>query len=106
MEMVGQRRGQLVEMTAHNDYAYLVFSIPGPRADRPAHAAARTPRRARPSSIIASKATGRWSRRFPAGATGVLVSIAAGRAVAYGLDSLASSGPKCTSAPATWSTRA
>ena len=28
MEMTGQRRGQLVDMQGHNDYSYMVFSIP------------------------------------------------------------------------------
>ena len=28
MEMTGQRRGQLVDMQSHNDYSYMVFSIP------------------------------------------------------------------------------
>ena len=28
MEMVGQRRGQLVDMTTHNEYTYMLFSIP------------------------------------------------------------------------------
>ncbi len=28
MEMVGQRRGQLVDMTTHNEFTYMLFSIP------------------------------------------------------------------------------
>ena len=28
MELVGERRGQLVEMTSHNDYTFMIFSIP------------------------------------------------------------------------------
>ena len=32
MELVGQRRGQLVDMTTHNQYTYMLFSVPGPRA--------------------------------------------------------------------------
>ena len=28
MEMAGQRRGQLVDMQSHNEYCYMVFSIP------------------------------------------------------------------------------
>ena len=28
MELVGERRGQLVEMTSHNEYTHMIFSIP------------------------------------------------------------------------------
>ena len=28
MELVGERRGQLIEMTSHNEYTFMVFSIP------------------------------------------------------------------------------
>ena len=28
MELVGERRGQLVEMTSHNEYTFMIFSIP------------------------------------------------------------------------------
>ena len=88
MELVGQRRGQLVEMTSHNDYTFMVFSIPARGLIGTAHAAAeRHARHGRDPSPLRGLSA-RWPRRFPAGPTGVLVSIAAGKAVAFGLDSL------------------
>jgi GTP-binding protein len=87
MEMIGQRRGQLREMTSHNEYAYLTFSIP-----------ARGLIGLRTRLLNATQGTAVMHHRFeayrplegeiPTRASGVLVSIAAGRAVAYGLDSL------------------
>jgi GTP-binding protein len=87
MEMVGQRRGQLVEMASHNDYVFMVFSIP-----------ARGLIGIRTRLLNATQGTAVIHHRFeayrpmaeaiPSRATGVLVSIAAGHAVAFGLDSL------------------
>jgi GTP-binding protein len=87
MEMVGQRRGKLVEMTAHNQYAYMIFSIP-----------ARGLIGLRTRLLNATQGTAVIHHRYecyrpmegeiPVRSTGVLVSIAAGRAVAYGLDTL------------------
>ncbi|MGD0899932.1 MAG: translational GTPase TypA [Thermoguttaceae bacterium] len=87
MEMVGQRRGKLSDMTSHREYAYLTFSIP-----------ARGLIGLRTRLLNATQGTAIIHHRFesyrplegdiPTRATGVLVSIAAGKAVAYGLDSL------------------
>ena len=87
MEMVGQRRGQLVDMTTHNEFTYMLFSIP-----------ARGLIGFRTRLLNATQGTAIIHHRFDryrpmeseiAGrAAGVLVSIAAGRAVAYGLDTL------------------
>ena len=87
MEMVGQRRGQLIEMTTHNDYVFMVFSIP-----------ARGLIGIRTRLLNATQGTAVIHHRFeayrpmaeaiPSRPTGVLVSIAAGHAVAFGLDSL------------------
>lgn len=87
MEMVGQRRGKLVDMTSHNEYAYMVFSIP-----------ARGLIGLRTRLLNATQGTAVIHHRFeryrpmegeiPTRPTGVLVSICAGRAVAYALDTL------------------
>ena len=87
MELVGQRRGQLVETTSHNEYTFLIFSIP-----------ARGLIGLRTRLLNATQGTAVIHHRFeayrpmaeaiPGRATGVLVSIAAGRAVAFGLDGL------------------
>ena len=87
MELVGQRRGQLVEMTTHNQYTYLLFSIP-----------ARGLIGLRTRLLNATQGTAVIHHRFdryrpmeadiPGRASGVLVSNAAGRGVAYGLDAL------------------
>ncbi len=87
MELVGERRGQLVEMTTHNDYTFMIFSIP-----------ARGLIGLRTRLLNATQGTAVIHHRFegyrpmaddiPARPTGVLVSIASGKAVAFGLDSL------------------
>ena len=87
MEMIGQRRGKLVDMTSHNQYAYMIFSIP-----------ARGLIGVRTRLLNATQGTAIIHHRFeryrpmegdiPTRASGVLVSIADGRAVAFGLDSL------------------
>ncbi|MBU4273630.1 MAG: translational GTPase TypA [Planctomycetes bacterium] len=87
MELVGARRGQLVEMTAHNEYNFLNFSIP-----------ARGLIGLRTRLLNATAGTAVVHHRFekyapvaeavPGRATGVLVSIAAGQAVAFALDGL------------------
>ena len=87
MELVGERRGQLAEMTSHNDYTFMIFSIP-----------ARGLIGLRTRLLNATQGTAVIHHRFeayrpmaeaiPGRATGVLVSIAAGKAVAFGLDSL------------------
>lgn len=87
MELVGARRGQVKEMNTHGDYAYLVFSIP-----------ARGLIGLRTRLLNSTQGTAIMHHRFEgykpmegeiAGrGTGVLVSMAAGRAVAYGLDGL------------------
>jgi GTP-binding protein len=87
MELVGARRGQLVEMTSHNDYTYVVFSIP-----------ARGLIGLRTRLLNATQGTAILHHRFeayrplegdiPGRACGVLVSMVDGRVVAYGLDTL------------------
>jgi GTP-binding protein len=87
MELVGARRGQLVEMTAHNDYTYIVFSIP-----------ARGLIGLRTRLLNATQGTAIVHHRFecyrpvegdiPERPNGVLVSMVDGRVVAYGLDTL------------------
>ena len=87
MELVGERRAQLVEMTSHNEYTFMIFSIP-----------ARGLIGLRTRLLNATQGTAVIHHRFegyrpmaeaiPARATGVLVSMAAGQAVAFGLDSL------------------
>ncbi|MEX2308696.1 MAG: translational GTPase TypA [Pirellulales bacterium] len=87
MELVGQRRGQLVEMTAHDNYTYVVFSIP-----------ARGLIGLRTRLLNATQGTAVIHHRFerfaplegdiPERQNGVLVSMIAGRVVAYGLDTL------------------
>jgi GTP-binding protein len=87
MELVGARRGQLVEMTAHDTYTYVVFSIP-----------ARGLIGLRTRLLNATQGTAVIHHRFerfasaegdiPERPNGVLVSMVAGRVVAYGLDTL------------------
>ncbi len=87
MEMVGQRRAQLVDMQSHNNYCYMVFSIP-----------ARGLIGLRTRLLNATQGTAVIHHRFESykplegeienRATGVLVSLTGGRAVAYGLDTL------------------
>lgn len=87
MELVGARRGQLVEMTAHNEYNFLVFSIPargliGLRT-RLLNATAGT---AVIHHLFEKYAP--MAEAVPGRATGVLISIVAGQAVAFALDGL------------------
>ena len=87
MELVGARRGQLVEMTAHDDYTYNLFSIP-----------ARGLIGLRTRLLNATQGTAIVHHRYekyrpveediPGRANGVLVSMMSGRAVAFGLDGL------------------
>jgi GTP-binding protein len=87
MEMVGARRGRLLEMAQHEDYTYAVFSIP-----------ARGLIGLRTRLLNATQGTVIMHHRFecyrplegdiPGRPNGVLVSMASGRAVAFGLDGL------------------
>jgi GTP-binding protein len=87
MELVGARRGQLVEMTAHDNYTYVNFSIP-----------ARGLIGLRTRLLNATQGTAVIHHRFeryapvegdiPDRANGVLVSMVSGKVVAYGLDTL------------------
>jgi len=87
MELVGARRGQLSEMTAHDNYTYVVFSIP-----------ARGLIGLRTRLLNATQGTAVIHHRFegfrpqegdiPNRANGVLISMIAGKVVAYGLDTL------------------
>ncbi len=87
MELVGARRGQLVEMTGHDNYTYVVFSIP-----------ARGLIGLRTRLLNATQGTAVIHHRFeryapaegeiPERPNGVLVSMAPGRVNAYALDTL------------------
>jgi len=87
MEIVGARRGQLSEMLNRGEYAHLIFSIP-----------ARGLIGIRTRLLNATFGTALIHHRFesyrpmvgeiPARANGVLVSMVAGKAVAFGLDGL------------------
>jgi GTP-binding protein len=87
MEMVGGRRGRMVEMNNRGDYSHAAFSIP-----------ARGLIGLRTRLLNATQGTAIMHHRFEAyrpmegeiagRSTGVLVSMAAGKAVAFGLDGL------------------
>ncbi len=87
MELVGARRGQMLEMQNHGEYAYLIFSIP-----------ARGLIGLRTRLLNATQGTAIMHHRFeayrpmegeiPNRPNGVLVSMSTGRAVAYGLNTL------------------
>jgi GTP-binding protein len=87
MELVGARRGQLIEMTAHDNYTFVQFSIP-----------ARGLIGLRTRLLNATQGTAVIHHRFerfapmegevPARPNGVLVSMVSGRVNAYALDTL------------------
>ncbi|MCA9103749.1 MAG: translational GTPase TypA [Planctomycetales bacterium] len=87
MELVGARRGQTVEMASRDEYTCVVFSIP-----------ARGLIGLRTRLLNATQGTAIVHHRFeayrplegevPGRANGVLVSMTAGQAVAFGLDGL------------------
>jgi GTP-binding protein len=87
MELTGRRRGELVEMTTHNEYSFMTFSIP-----------ARGLIGLRTRVLNATQGTAIMHHRFdaykpvadviPGRASGVLVSMFNGRGVAYGLNTL------------------
>ncbi len=87
MELVGGRRGQMTEMHSRGDYAHVVFSIP-----------ARGLIGLRTRLLNATQGTAIMHHRFesyrpmegeiPGRPNGVLVSMVAGKGVAFGLDGL------------------
>ena len=87
MELVGQRRATMLDMQGHNGYSYMTFSIP-----------ARGLIGLRTRLLNATQGTAVIHHRFESykpmegeigtRPTGVLVSLCAGKAVAYGLDTL------------------
>jgi len=87
MELVGPRRGQLVEMTNHDNYTYAEFLIPAQGLIG-----------LRTRLLNATQGTAIIHHRFecyrplegdmPRRPNGMLVSMASGRAVAFGLDGL------------------
>jgi len=87
MELVGARRGQVVQIDSHGSYTYLKFSIP-----------ARGLIGLRTRLLNSTQGTAIMHHRFegyqpsegeiPGRSNGVLVSMASGRAVAFGLDGL------------------
>jgi GTP-binding protein len=87
MELIGKRRGEVVEMTTHRDYTFMTFSIP-----------ARGLIGLRTRLLNATQGTAVMHHRFEAykpavegiadRTSGVLVSMVRGRAVAYALNGL------------------
>jgi GTP-binding protein len=87
MEMIGSRRGQMLEMSQRGQYAHAAFSIP-----------ARGLIGLRTKLLNATQGTAIMHHRFegyrpqegsvPSRANGVLVSMCGGKAVAFGLDGL------------------
>ncbi len=87
MELAGRRRAELLEMTAHNEYTFMTFSIP-----------ARGLIGLRTRMLNATQGAAIMHHRFEgykpmtdaiqSRTQGVLVSMLPGRAVAYALDSL------------------
>jgi GTP-binding protein len=87
MEMIGSRRGQMVEMNTRGEYAHVAFSMP-----------ARGLIGLRTRLLNATQGTAIMHHRFEAyrplegdilgRANGVLVSMVSGKAVAFGLDGL------------------
>jgi GTP-binding protein len=87
MELVGARRGQMLEMQHHGEYAYLIFSIP-----------ARGLIGLRTRLLNATQGTAIMHHRFdaykpmegeiPTRQNGVLVSMSTGKVFAYGLNTL------------------
>jgi GTP-binding protein len=87
MEMVGARRGKMIEMNNRGEYSHAAFSIP-----------ARGLIGLRTRLLNATQGTAIMHHRYeayrpmegeiPGRANGVLVSMAAGKAVAFGLDGL------------------
>ena len=87
MELVGSRRGQLVQMSHCNEYVHAIYRIP-----------ARGLIGLRTRLLNATQGTAIIHHRFesyrpveegiPGRTNGVLVSVASGRAVAFGLDGL------------------
>jgi GTP-binding protein len=87
MELVGARRGQLLEMSNRGSYSYVVFSIP-----------ARGLIGLRTRVLNATQGEGIIHHRFegykplegdvPCRSNGVLISMVGGKAVAFGLDGL------------------
>ncbi len=84
MELVGQRRGEMIEMTPHGNYAYILFMIP-----------ARGLIGLRTRLLNATQGTAIMHHRYaeyrplegdvPRRGTGVLVSMASGKAVPFAL---------------------
>jgi len=87
MELVGARRGKMLEMTHRGNYSYVVFSIP-----------ARGLIGLRTRVLNATQGEGIMHHRFegykplegevPGRANGVLISMVTGKTVAFGLDGL------------------
>jgi len=87
MEMVGSRRGRVLEMLSHGSYTYLVFSIP---ARGLIGLRTRLLNSTQGTAIMHHRFEGYkpWDGDIPGRPSGVLVSMASGRTVAFGLDSL------------------
>jgi GTP-binding protein len=87
MELTGTRGGQIKEMQSHGSYTYLVFSIP---ARGLIGLRTRLLNSTQGTAVMHHRFEGYkpWNGDLPGRPNGVLVSMASGRAVAFGLDSL------------------
>jgi len=87
MELTGTRGGQVKEMQSHGSYTYLVFSIP---ARGLIGLRTRLLNSTQGTAVMHHRFEGYkpWNGDLPGRPNGVLVSMASGRAVAFGLDSL------------------
>ena len=96
MELVGERRAQLVEMTSHNEYTFMVFSIPSrgliglrtPVAERNA--------RNRRHSTIVSRPIAQWPKRLPVARPACWFRLRPAKRWRSGWTAF-SNGPNCTS---------
>ncbi len=87
MEMVGQRRGELLEMGARGEFSNAKFSIPA----RGLIGLRTRLLNATQGTIIMNhrfEGYNPWQGEMPARSNGVLISMASGKAVAFGLDGL------------------
>jgi len=87
MELVGARRGQVVQIDGHGSYTYLKFSIP---ARGLIGLRTRLLNSTQGTAIMHHRFEGYkpWEGEIPGRPNGVLVSMTGGRAVAFGLDGL------------------
>ena len=85
MEMVGNRRGEMLEMTTRGEFTLARFVIPVAWADRNANQAAQCDSGHGRLLIIASWNSVRWKARLLPASNGVMISMVPGNAVGFGL---------------------